>query len=134
MVNTSSIQRGITATSLILLGVLAVNSFMFATGKQKAHLDTQQQITEMEEQRKIADASSRTQVIKIQSVQIVDYVYNSRPPRFDIRAFQLRASVVKVLDRNQLCIGVIDGGVFKFRGFYRGVCSDEWIREQLKEV
>lgn len=130
----SQVMRGITGFSLVLLVCMGINAFGSAKQREQAHQDNEGAISAIENQKRLADAAAENQVTPIDSLIITDYTKSSTPPRLDLSALRLRSPVVKVLDRNQACIGAIVGNQFFFSKYYTGVCDETWLRKEIQEA
>ncbi len=130
----SQVMRGITGFSLFLLMCMGINAFGSAKQREQAHQDNEGEIAAIENQKRLADAAAENQVTPIESLIITDYTKSSTPPRLDLAALRLRSPVVKVLDRNQACIGAIVGNQFLFSKYYTGVCEETWLQKEIKEA
>jgi hypothetical protein len=113
---------------------MGINAFGSAKQREQAHQDNESSIAAIENQKRLADAAAENQIAPIESLIITDYTKSSTPPRLDLSALRLRSPVVKVLDRNQACIGAIVGNQFLFGKFYQNVCEESWLQKEIQEA
>jgi hypothetical protein len=130
----SQVMRWITGGSLALLVCMGINAFGSARQREQAHQDNEASISAIENQKRLADAASANQITPIDSLIVANYTKSGIPPKLDLASLRLRSPVVKVIDRNQVCIGAIVGNRFLFDKYYLGVCDESWLQKEIQEA
>lgn len=98
-------------------------------------LNTDNKIFAIQENQRLQEAANNAAVIKPAGLVINSYEKAKDPPSgFTIPDHIRSAPITVVYDRNKLCIGVIENGVFKFIDYYREVCTAPFITGRLEHA
>ncbi len=115
--------RAVTTGSIIGLGALALLSTAKATTDSATWWNTQQEKSQAENARAIADAYRKNQIANFDQLIVNDYTLNSTPPRIDWQRSVDPSKKTIIYDQYRRCVGYALNGKFFFTFYYKGVCG-----------
>ena len=115
--------RLVTTGSLVGLVSITLLTTAKATHDSATWWGVQQEKTQAESTKVIADAYQKNQVVTFSTLTINDYVLNNTPPRIDWQHTVDPNKKTIIYDRYRKCIGYAYQGQFKFILYYKGVCE-----------
>ena len=115
--------RLVTTGSIIGLVGITLLATTKAAVDNVAWWNTEQEKTQAESAKAIADAYRKNQIATFDQLLINDYTLNSTPPRLDWRRSVDPTKKTYIYDRFRKCTGYAYQGKFYFTVYYRGVCD-----------
>lgn len=115
--------RLVTTGSIIGLGAIALLTTAKATYDHAAWRNAQQEKTQAESTKAIADAYRENQVTTFEQLIVRDYILNNTPPRIDWRHTVDPTKKTVVYDQYRKCVGYAYQGKFYFALHDKGVCN-----------
>jgi hypothetical protein len=115
--------RVVTTGSLIgLIGITLLTTAK-ATHDSAAWWGVQQEKTQAESTKAIADAYQKNQVTTFDTLTVNDYTLNNTPPRIDWQHTVDPRKKTLIFDRYRKCVGYAHQGKFYFTLYYKGACN-----------
>lgn len=115
--------RLVTTGSIIGLGAIALLSTAKATTDNAMWWMTEQEKTQAESAKAIADAYRKNQIATFDQLIVNDYVLNNTPPRLDWKRTVDPSKKTYIYDQYRKCVGYSLNGQFYFVLYYKGVCE-----------
>ena len=123
MHSTTNSFRLVTTSSIIGLISITLLTTARATFDNATWWNTQQEKTQAESAKAIADAYRKNQIANFNQLIISDYTLNNTPPRLDWRRTVEQSKKTVIYDKNRQCVGYALNGKFFFTKYYEGVCD-----------
>jgi hypothetical protein len=121
-VQTNTFQL-VTTGSMIGLVSIALLTTAKATTDNVTWWHTEQEKTQAESAKAIADAYQKNQIAAFEQLVINDYTLNNTPPRLDWQRTVDKAKKTIIYDQYRRCVGYALNGRFYFTLYYKGVCE-----------
>ncbi len=123
MQSTTNNFRLVTTGSIIgLIGITLLTTAK-ATSDNATWWNTEQEKTQAESAKAIADAYRKNQIANFDQLIISNYTLNNTPPRLDWQRTVDPNKKTIVYDRYRKCIGYAYQGQFYFTLYFKGVCN-----------
>ena len=115
--------RVVTSASLVgLIGITLLTTAK-AAHDSATWWGVQQEKTQAESTKAIADAYQKNQVATFDTLTVNDYILNNTPPRIDWQHTVDPRKKTLIFDRYRKCVGYAHQGKFYFTLYYKGACN-----------
>lgn len=115
--------RPVTTLSIIGLVSITLITTSKATFDQATWWNTEQEKTQAESDKAIADAYQKNQIANFDQLIISNYTLSNTPPKLDWQRSVDSSKKTIIYDRYRKCIGYAKNGKFYFTLYYKGVCD-----------
>jgi hypothetical protein len=123
MHSTTNSFRLVTTSSIIgLIGITLLTTAK-ATTDNATWWNTEQEKSQAQSAKAIADAYQKNQIATFEQLVINDYTLNNTPPRLDWQRTVDPNKKTLIYDRYRRCVGYALNGKFYFTLYYKGVCD-----------
>jgi len=123
MQSTTNNFRLVTTGSIVGLISITLLTTAKATTDNATWWNTQQEKSQAESAKAIADAYQKNQIATFEQLVINDYTLNNTPPRLDWQRTVDPNKKTLIYDRYRRCVGYALNGKFYFTLYYKGVCD-----------
>ena len=115
--------RLVTTGSIVGLMGITLLTTAKATSDNKTWWNTEQEKSQAQSAKAIADAYQKNQIATFEGLVISDYTLNNIPPKLDWQRTVDPNKKTIIYDRYRKCVGYAHNGRLYFTLYYRGVCD-----------
>ena len=123
MQSTTNNFRLVTTGSIIGLVGITLLTTARATSDNATWWNTQQEKSQAESAKAIADAYQKNQIANFDQLIVSNYTLNNKPPRLDWQHSVDPSKKTIIYDQYRRCVGYALNGKFYFTLYYKGVCD-----------